>query len=145
MPTPPPPPTPPSPPPPKHFFVWGRVTLERTFYSRAACPGGHMALVRSVWGDTVHGGTGSTPTTVLNCSVCVCVCSHEPLLPTSFLSKPKFYRVLYGIKLSRFLSFTETLRSRVLASFTDYLTPWQALDVQMRKRWLLFNSNSMYG
>ena len=26
--------------------------------------GGHVALVQSVWGDTVHGGTGSTPTLV---------------------------------------------------------------------------------
>ena len=46
---------------PQHFSMWGHVTLvqERTFDSyRAAHPGGHVALVQSVWGDTVHGGGG---------------------------------------------------------------------------------------
>jgi hypothetical protein len=47
-------------------LLWvGRVTLERTFYSRATRPGGQLALVQSVRGDIVHGGTGSTPTTSL--------------------------------------------------------------------------------
>ena len=43
----------------------GRVTLERMCYSRAACPGGPVALVPSVWGDTMHGGTGNTLITVI--------------------------------------------------------------------------------
>ena len=38
------------------------MTLERTCYSRAACPGGPVTLVYSVRGDTGHGGTGNTPT-----------------------------------------------------------------------------------
>ena len=47
----------------------GRVTLEWAFYSRVAwcpsrvaCPGGHVALVQSVQGNTILGATGSTPT-----------------------------------------------------------------------------------
>ena len=36
--------------------MWGHVTLERTFDSRAARLGGHVALVQSVWADTVHRG-----------------------------------------------------------------------------------------
>ena len=37
------------------------MTLEWTSYSRAVCPGGLVALVQGVRGNTVHGGTGSTP------------------------------------------------------------------------------------
>ena len=44
-----------------NVLLWGHVTLKRTFYSRAARPGGHVDPVLSVWGDTVHRGTGSTP------------------------------------------------------------------------------------
>ena len=36
----------------------GRVTLERTCYSRAVCPGGPVALVPSVRGDRQHSDNG---------------------------------------------------------------------------------------